>query len=114
MRIRLYRSGQALYGVAKALYWISSKRQISTHLTVLKYQNTKTSLYKLSENHRVFALFEFFGFVRKRMQFTVFNDHPVLVKRITKSEGYPAIATRKPAATIGQVMSKKIKRFMYT
>ena len=77
MRIRLYRSGQALYGVAKALYWKSSERQISTHLTVLKHQNTKTSLYKLSENHRVFALFEFFGFVRKRLQFTVFNDHPV-------------------------------------
>ena len=77
MCTRLYRSGQALYGVAKALYWKSSKRQISTHLTVLKHQNTKTSLYKLSENHRVFALFEFFGFVRKRLQFTVFNDHPV-------------------------------------
>ena len=77
MRIRLYRSGQALYGVAKALYWKSSERQISTHLTVLKHQNTKTSLYKLSENHRVFALFEFFGSVRKRLQSTVFNDHPV-------------------------------------
>ena len=38
----------------------------------------------------------------------------VLVKRMTKSEGYPAIATRKPAATIGQVMSRKIKRLMYT
>ena len=76
MRIRLYRSGQALYGVAKALYWKSSERQISTHLTVLKHQNTKTSLYKLSENHRVFALFDFFGSVRKRLQSTVFNDHP--------------------------------------
>ena len=74
MRIRLYRSGQALYGVAKALYWKSSERQISTHLTVFKHQNTKTSLYRHSENHRVF---EFFGFVRKRLQFTVFNDHPV-------------------------------------
>ena len=49
-----------------------------THLTILKHQNTKTSLYKLSENHWVFALFEFFGFVRKRLQFTVFNDHPVV------------------------------------
>ena len=77
MRIRLYRSGQALYGVAKALYWKSSERQISTHLTVLKHQNTKTSPYKLSKNHRVFALFDFFGSVRKRLQSTVFNDHPV-------------------------------------
>ena len=77
MCIRLYRSGQALYGVAKALYWKSSERQISTHLTVLKHQNTKTSPYKLSKNHRVFALFDFFGSVRKRLQSTVFNDHPV-------------------------------------
>ena len=74
---RLFRSVLALYGAANALYWKSSERQSSTHLTVLKHQNTKTSLYKLSENHRVFALFEFFGFVRKRLQFTVFNDHPV-------------------------------------
>ena len=29
MRIRLYRSGQALYGVANALYWKSSERQNS-------------------------------------------------------------------------------------
>ena len=78
MRTWLYRSGQALCGVANALYWKSSKRQISTHLTVLKHQNTKNSLYKLSENHRFFALFDFFGFVRKRLQFTVYNDHPVL------------------------------------
>ena len=27
----------------------------------LKHQNTKTSLYKLSEYHRVLALFEFLG-----------------------------------------------------
>ena len=78
MRIRLYRSGQALYGVAKALYWKSSERQISTHLTVLKHQNTKTSLYKLSKNNWVFALFVFFGPIKEILQFTVFNDHPVL------------------------------------
>ena len=60
------------------LYWKSSERQISTHLTVLKHQITKTSLYKLSENHWGFALFEFFGSVRKKLQSTVFNDHPVI------------------------------------
>ena len=27
---------------------------------------------------------------------------------------YPAIATRKPAATMGQVMRRKMKRLMYT
>ena len=78
MHIGFYRSGQALYGVANALYWKSSERQISKHLTVLKYQNTKTSLYELPKNHWVFALFEIFRPARKRLQSTVFNDHPVL------------------------------------
>ena len=82
MRIRLYRSGQAPYGVANALYWKRSERQIFTHLNVLKHQNTKTSLYKLSENHWVFAFFEFFGSVRKTLQSTVFNDHPVAAKGV--------------------------------
>ena len=77
MRIRVYRSAQPLYYVANALYWKSSKRQIFTHLAVLKHQNTKTSLYELSKNHWVFALFEIFGPIRKRLQSTVFNDHPV-------------------------------------
>ena len=48
-----------------------------THLTILKHQNTKTYLYKLSKNHWVIALLEIFGSVRKKLQFTVFNDHPV-------------------------------------
>ena len=30
------------------------------------------------------------------------------------SDYYPAIATRKPAATMGQVMRRKMKRLMYT
>ena len=67
-----------MYGVVNALYWKNSKRQISIHLTVLKHQNTKTSLYELSRNHWVFELFEIFGSVRKKLQFTVFNDHPVV------------------------------------
>ena len=66
-----------LYCVPNALYWKSFKRQIFTHLTVLKHQNTKTSLYELSKNHWVFALFEIFGSVSKKLQSTVFNDHPV-------------------------------------
>ena len=61
MRIRVYGSAQALYCVANTLYWKSFKRQIFTHLTVLKHQNTKTSLYELSKNHWVFALFEILG-----------------------------------------------------
>ena len=78
MRIRVYGSAQALYCVANTLYWKSFKRQIFTHLTVLKHQNTKTSLYELSKNHWVFALFEIFGLLRKIIQSTVFNDHPVV------------------------------------
>ena len=81
MRIRVYGSAQALYCVANTLYWKSFKRQIFTHLTVLKHQNTKTSLNKLSKNHWVIAIFEIFGSVRKKLQFTVFNDHPVKSSR---------------------------------
>ena len=77
MRIRVYGSAQALYCVANTLYWKSFKRQIFTHLTVLKHQNTKTSLFELPKNHWVFALFEIFRPARKRLQSTVFNDHPV-------------------------------------
>ena len=74
---REHLSVQALYDAAIVLYWKISERQNSTHLTFFKHQNTKTSLYKLSKNHRVIALFEIFGPVRKKLQFTVFNDHPV-------------------------------------
>ena len=73
-----------MYGVANALYWKSSERKISTHLTVMRHQNTKTSLYKLSKNHWVIALLEIFGSVRKKLQFTVFNDHPVFVRRVDR------------------------------
>ena len=77
MRLMVYMSVWALYGEANVLYRKSFKRQNSTNLTLLKYQNTKTALYELHKNHWVFALFEIFGPVRKRLQSTVFNDHPV-------------------------------------
>ena len=83
MRIRVYRSGQALYGVANALYWKSSQRQIFTHLSVLKHQNTKTSQLELPKNNWVFALFEIFGPIRKRLQSTLINNHPVPIQRNT-------------------------------
>ena len=75
---REHLSDQALFGAAIALYWKIFERQNSMHLAFLKHQNTKTSLYKLSKNHWVFALLAFFGSVRKKLQFTVFNDHPVV------------------------------------
>ena len=77
MRLRVYMSVQAMHGAGNALYWNDSERQNSMHLTLLKHQNTKTSLYKLSKNHWVIALFEFFGSVRKKLQFTVSLKHPV-------------------------------------
>ena len=77
MHLRVYMSVQAMYGAGNALYWNDSERQNSMHLTLLKYPNTKTSLYTLSKNHWVIALFEFFGSVRKKIQFTVSLKHPV-------------------------------------
>ena len=74
---REHMSVQALYDAANVLYWKISERQNSTHLAFLKHQNTKTSLYKLSKSHWVIALLEIFGSVRKKLQFTVFNDQPV-------------------------------------
>ena len=71
-------SVHALYGAANALHWNSSKRQNSVHLTLLKHQNTKTSQYKVSKNHWVFALFKIFGSARKKLQSTVSLDHPVV------------------------------------
>ena len=61
MRLSMYRSAQAFYGTANALDLKIFVRQNSTHLTVLKHQNTKTSLYKLSKNHWVDVLFEILG-----------------------------------------------------
>ena len=73
----------ALYGEANALNWKSFKRQNSSHLTLLKHQNTKTALYKIPKNHWVIALFAIFGFVRNKLLVTVSLDNPVtgLIKR---------------------------------
>ena len=63
---------------SKCPYLKISERQNSTHLTLLKHQNTKTSLYKLSKNHWVIALSKKIRSVRKILQSTVSLDHPVL------------------------------------
>ena len=75
---RVFWSVQVLYGAVNALYWKCLKRQNSTHLTPLKHQNTKTSLYKISKNQWVIMLLEIFGSVRRKLQSTVSLDHPVL------------------------------------
>ena len=56
MRLRLYMTVQAMHCAGNALYWKRSERRNSMHLTLLKHQNTKTSLYKLSKHHWVIAL----------------------------------------------------------
>ena len=78
MHIRVFWSVQALYGATNALYWKCFKRQNSTHLTPVKHQNTKTSLYKLTKNYWVITLFEILGSVRRDLQSTVSLDHPVV------------------------------------
>ena len=67
MCVRVFWSAQALSGATNALHWKCLKSQNSTHLTLLKHQNTKTSLYKLSKNHWVITLLENFGSVRRNL-----------------------------------------------
>ena len=87
MHIRVFWSVQALYGATNALYWKCFKRQNSTHLTPVKHQNTKTSLYKLTKNYWVITLFEILGSVRRDLQSTVSLDHPVT--RISTTSQHP-------------------------
>ena len=53
------------------------KGKIFFHLTLLRHQNIKTSLCKLSKNHWVMLYFVSFRSVREKLQFTVSLDHPV-------------------------------------
>ena len=78
MCFRVFWSVQALYGAENALYWKCLKRQNSTHLTLLKHQNTITSLYMLSKIHWVITLLGIFESVGRKLQSTVSLDHPVL------------------------------------
>ena len=78
MNVREFWSVQALYVTTNALYWKFLEMQNSMHLTLLKHQNTKTSLYELSKNHWVITLLGIFGSDRKKLQFTVPLDHPVV------------------------------------
>ena len=77
MNVREFWSVEALYVTTNALYWKFLEMQNSMHLTLLKHQNTKTSLYELSKNHWVITLLGIFGSDRKNLQFTVPLDHPV-------------------------------------
>ena len=50
------------------------------HLTLLRHQNIKTSQCNVSKNGWVLPFYVIFGPVRKKLQFTVLLDHPVVVK----------------------------------
>ena len=78
VHMRVLSRVQALHGEANVIYWKRFERQNSTHLTLLKHQNTKTAQYKLPKNHWVISLFEISGPVRNKLLVTVSLDHPVL------------------------------------
>ena len=79
MNVREFWSVQALYVTTNALYWNILEMQNSMHLTLLKHQNTKTSLYELSKSHWVIAPFYISGSIKRKLQSTVSLDHPVLL-----------------------------------
>ena len=64
MRIRVYKECSGLVLCSKCSI-LEKLRKANFYTNVLKHQNTKTSLYKLSKNQWVIALFEIFGSVRK-------------------------------------------------
>ena len=78
MNVREFWSVQALYVTTNALYWKFLEMQNSMQLTLLKHQNTKTSLYELSKNHWVITLLGIFGYDIRNLQFIVSLDHPVV------------------------------------
>ena len=54
------------------------QRQDSFHLTLYRHQNIKTSLSILSKNGWVLPFFAILTPITKKLQLTVFLDHPVL------------------------------------
>ena len=82
MNVREFWSVQALYVTTNALYWKFLEMQNSMHGTLLKHQNTKTSLYVLSKNHWVITLLEKFWSGRRNFHFTVSLDHPVSISSV--------------------------------
>ena len=65
------------YG-AVTLLWHSPERHNFFHLTIMRHQNIKMSIYKGDKNHWVMQLFCFLVPVRKILKNTVALDHPVV------------------------------------
>ena len=62
---------------AKPLFWQNLERQDCFHLTLLRHQNIKTSLYTISKNSWVLPFLVNLTPVTMKLQLTVFLDHPV-------------------------------------
>ena len=76
LHVRLSQSG------AKPQFWQNLERQDLFHLTLLRHQIIKTSQCTISKNCRVLQFFENLTPVTKKLQLTVFLDHPVLIANI--------------------------------
>ena len=72
LHVRLTQSG------AKPPFWQNLERQDVFHLTLLRHQNIKISQCTISKNDWVFPSFVNLTPVTKKLQLTVFLDHPVL------------------------------------
>ena len=63
---------------AKPLIWQILERQDCFHLTLLRHQNVKTSLYTIFKNSWVLPFLVNLTPVTMKLQLTVFLDHPVV------------------------------------
>ena len=72
-----YLGSPSLHYGAVTLLWYSPERHNFFHLTIMRHQNIKMSIYKGDKNHWVMQLFCFLVPVRKILKNTVALDHPV-------------------------------------
>ena len=75
-----YLGSPSLHYGAVTLLWHSPERHNFFHLTIMRHQNIKMSIYKGDKNHWVMQLFSFLVPVRKILKNTVALDHPVSIK----------------------------------
>ena len=73
-----YLGSPSLHYGAVTLLWHSPERHNFFHLTIMRHQNIKMSIYKGDKNHLVMQLFCFLVPVRKILNNTVALDHPVV------------------------------------
>ena len=99
-----YLGSPSLHYGAVTLLWHSPERHNFFHLTIMRHQNIKMSVYKVDKNRWVIWFFVFLVPVRKLLKNTVALDHPVVVdfqvswgtwlgfvKYITPLQSHPSI-----------------------